>query len=98
MLFVCFVLYFASNALPQGHHNWLKENKFQLSLEIKCISLKEVTYQLLRKLPPFIFKSTIVLLQRNASIKRECFPPAQFNEFAAVKQANLVKRSLTKWS
>jgi len=35
------------------------------------------------------------MLQRNASIKKECFPPAQFNEFAAVKQANLVKRSLT---
>ena len=39
------------------------------------------------------------MLQRNASIKKECFPPAQFNEFAAVKQANLVKRSLTNlWS
>ena len=48
-------------------------------------------------MPPFIFKSTIIvkMLQRNASIKKECFPPAQFNEFAAVKQANLVKRSLT---
>ena len=28
MLFVYFVLYFAPNALPQGHHNWSKENKF----------------------------------------------------------------------
>ena len=27
--------------------------------------------------------------QQNASITKECFPPTQFNKFAAVKQANL---------
>ena len=30
------------------------------------------------------------MLWQNASIRKESFPPTQFNEFAAVKQANLL--------
>ena len=30
------------------------------------------------------------MLQRNASVKKEWFPPTQFNKFAAVKQADLL--------
>ena len=51
---------------------------------------KEQHTNFLRKLHLFILTSVVKMLWWNASIRKECFLPTQFNEFAADKQANLL--------
>ena len=91
--------FLGSNAQPQGHHNWSKEDKFPTpptkTRSQRCFIERKNT-NFLRKPHPFL--STIYcwnkVLRRNASIMKECFPPTQLNKFAAVKQAN----SLAFWA
>lgn len=84
------------SVLPQGHY-WSKDNKFpgplQLRLAVKCVSLKEATHKLFEKTGSVYFNSCCQNAPAKChitNITKECFPPTQFNEFAAVKQANLL--------
>ena len=53
-------------------------------------TLKEATYQLFEKTLSIYIKIVILMLWRNATTKKEWFPPTQFNKFTTVKQADLL--------
>ena len=83
--------FFGSSALSQSHPNndqkRTNASPLQLRLEVKIDVFHQKQQHTLTK-----------MLRQNASIAKECFPPTQFNEFAAVvnKQKHFVSCSHTE--